>query len=274
MSCARNYTMKSEPERPYILQGAGEFERLEHQSSFDFTSPERDLGDISLAPGQRFLDAGCGSGILARYLAQKFPKVTGFGFDMAETTLAAAKKASEHLKNLTYVNDNIISPSTETGPLNLIYSRYVVQHLSPSDQLNCVKSCYQRLAPKGRLRLIDIDGLFYNIWPRTPFLHEALEKLEHLGTVDLRMGRKLPQLLSNGGFQKIEWRVETLGFQGELLELEAEMAATKIESGWQYYQSILGSADAVRRFKEEYLNALKIPGVVVFVNKFIADGVR
>lgn len=263
-----------EPEREYILQSPDEFERLEHQSQLDFTQPERDLGDIVLQPEQRFMDAGCGSGILARYLAMKYPYSVGYGMDMADTTLAKARQSAQKVTNLHLVKDNIITPRTDTGPLHLIYSRYVLQHLSPTDQVQFVRSSYDRLTSGGLLRLIDIDGLFYNIWPRTSFLDWALNKLEKEGTVDLRMGRKLPALLHVGGFRQTRWRVETLGFQGELLQTEAVMGASKIDSAHKYYEGVLGSTDAVHQFKEEYVQALQQPGVVAFVNKFIADGTK
>ncbi len=256
----------------YVLKGDSEFERLEHQSSLGMMSPERDLKDIRLERSQRFLDAGCGSGLSSRYLATNFPYSSGTGCDASDIILAKAKNAAKHLSNIQFQKEDIRDLSFESENFDLILCRYVLHHLSPQDRLKFAKSAKRCLKAQGKIRLIDIDGIFLNLYPETPFLAEAFHALETKGSVDMRVGRKLVSLLVEAGFSKVDWRVDTLEFKGDLKKEEKKMAAERIDSAIDYYIKVLGSKEKAYRFKEDFCSALDRPETVCFYSKFIVTG--
>ena len=80
------------PRSAYVLENPHEFQRLEEQSAqpeYDFRS---DLPALALPPGARILDAGCGSGIVARYLAERYPDAQAFFSEARQLNPDAAKE--------------------------------------------------------------------------------------------------------------------------------------------------------------------------------------
>jgi uncharacterized protein YbaR (Trm112 family)/SAM-dependent methyltransferase len=63
-----------------------------------------------LAPGDRILDAGCGSGEKASLLARMCPQQTVVGLDLGLGSLEKAALAYGDVENLNYVQGNILQP--------------------------------------------------------------------------------------------------------------------------------------------------------------------
>ncbi len=260
----------------YVLEAENEFDRLEKQSTYqkyDYRK-ELELGGFSPKDGARILDAGCGSGVVSRHIATVFPRVSVVGCDACETRLAQAKRAGASFGNLSFKMQDLSKLEFSNNYFDWAIVRYVLQHVAANMRIVALQEIFRCLRPNGKLCIIDFDGPFYNIYPRTPLVDEVLNKMEAQSPVDLRIGRKLPSLLLKAGFSEVEWCIDTIQCHGAALNDEKILIPEKLENATPFLSEFLGSKSKVEAFKSEYRELLDKPGVVLFYNKFIVTGSR
>ncbi|MBI2606613.1 MAG: class I SAM-dependent methyltransferase [Deltaproteobacteria bacterium] len=256
---------------PYVLEAKTEFERLEQQSSFSKYDYEKEFSrsGIIIESGQRVLDAGCGSGIVSRYFAKMYPKAMVTGCDISDERIERARQEAADLPNLDFQVQDLSHLAFENESFNLIFCRYVLQHLPQKIRHPALIELARCLKPRGQICVIDFDGPFYNIYPQTEFIADVLQKLETEAPFDLRVGRKLPHLLHTAGFKEIHWQIETIEGRGKILDDEKQLIPPKIDHAMPFLSEFLGSIALAQRFKNEYLGLLNQPDLVLFYNKFI-----
>jgi len=66
----------------------------EQGSDFQFENAKKALAQFKLPDYKVIVDAGCGSGRVAQYMAQQAPKSTVIGFDISESQIEEAQKKS------------------------------------------------------------------------------------------------------------------------------------------------------------------------------------
>lgn len=260
----------------YVLESKSEFDRLEQQSGLSGYDYQRELALSGLPPiqgGMRVLDAGCGSGIVTRYLAGESPGCEVVGCDLSEVRVGQARDAAQGLSNLHFEVRDLARLDYPESHFDVILCRYVLQHLSAEARTAALTGFLRCLKPGGRLVVIDFDGGFLNLHPQpSPWLQEALWKMETRFPVDLRIGRKLPRMLVMAGFTQTQWRIDVLEWRDELLAQERRLLDQRILALEPVLTQVLGSTPEARRFHREYLEALDTPGCVLFYNKFIVTG--
>ncbi|ATB33625.1 class I SAM-dependent methyltransferase [Melittangium boletus] len=260
----------------YVLESKSEFNRLEHQSGLSGYDYQRELalsGLPAIQDGMRVLDAGCGSGIVTRYLAQEHPGCEVEGCDLSEVRVAQARDAAKGFSRLRFKVQDLARLDYPEAHFDIILCRYVVQHLPPESHSAVLTGFLRCLKPGGHLLLIDFDGGFLNLHPQpSEWLREALRKMETRFPVDLRIGRKLPHLLVKAGFIQTQWRIDVLEWSGDMLAQERMLLDQRILALEPVLSHVLGSVPEARRFHREYLEALDTPGCVLFYNKFIVTG--
>jgi len=260
----------------YVLESESEFDRLERQSRLAGYDYLHELALAALPPlheGMRVLDAGCGSGILARHLARQHPGCAIVGCDLSEIRVHQAQDAAKDVPNLHFEVRDLVLLDYPEGHFDIIICRYVLQHLPQEIRSTVLANFLRRLKPGGRLVTIDFDGGFLNLHPQpSSWLQEALRMMETQFPVDLRIGRKLPHLLVQAGFSEIGWRIEVLEWRDELLVQERALMDQRLLALEPVLAAVLGGTLEAQRFRSEYLAALDAPGCVLFYNKFIVTG--
>lgn len=101
--------------------------------------------------GDAFLDLGCGTGILTRMLADKFPNSHIVGVDVSANYLEVAKKNSRHYKNITYIHQDA-EQLTLDDKFDCIVSSYIPKYC---DAKNLTQVCMKHL--KKQVRIIFHD---------------------------------------------------------------------------------------------------------------------
>ena len=101
--------------------------------------------------GNSFLDLACGTGILTRIIAKKFPKSSVVGVDITQGYLELAKKKSFACKNISYLLED-----AETIDLlkkfDYITASYLPKYCDPAILVN---RCILHLKPNGTIILHD-----------------------------------------------------------------------------------------------------------------------
>ena len=257
----------------YILESAEENERLERQSREIAYNYKEDLEDLKLSDFQNILDAGCGSGVVSRYIADQAPRSTVTGCDISPSRVEEARSriATKMTGSLKFEVQDLRATQYQESSFNLIYSRYVAEHQTQADLLALVGEWKRILKPGGVLRIVDVDGCFHNIYPQTELLARGLKRLEAASELDLRVGRKLPFIACSAGLKEIDLRISTHAFRGESLKAEIEIVKDRFRVASEFFKALFGSELESKRFEKEYLAAMQVQGSVLFYNRFITS---
>ncbi len=254
----------------YVLENQNEWNRLEHQSTLPQYDYRKELAGIPFQAGESVLDAGCGSGVVTRYLAETYPENQITGCDSAEERLIETIAASRHLKNAGFKAGALEKQDLfKENTFDAIICRYVLQHVTPDLRETVVANLFFWLKPGGKLILIDFDGTVHNLYPRTEFVDQTLKKIEREAKVDLRIGRKLPAFCFKAGFQNVTYRIETTAFNEESKQSELNEMQARLTHSMPFLKAELNSQSQAERFCQEFLSSLRNPESVYFYNKFV-----
>lgn len=272
-SCSLSTSWKGVRQLSYSLETEREFDRLEYQSSLPQYDYRVELRELEIPHGARVLDAGTGSGVVARYLAARDSSARVVGCDLSEQRVARAREAARTLKNLELRVEDLQQLSFPDESFDVVICRYVVEHLAPAARQRVIDELARCLAAQGQLCLVDCDGMFTNVYPAPDPLPELVARLRSDDTVDLEIGRKLPSMLVAAGLTAVRTRIEPFQFFGEEgLEAAARLLGWTLDAVQPYLTRLLGGEDKARAARRAYLEAIHAPGGIFFSHKFIVTG--
>jgi ubiquinone/menaquinone biosynthesis C-methylase UbiE len=177
--------------------------------------------------GQRILDLGCGTGIVARRLAQRFNGQAAIaGLDLSPNMLAVAQAAAEKEDlAITWHEGRAEQLPFADASFDLVVCQFTLMFLA--DRALALSEAHRVLAPGGRIALSVFQGL-----DRHPF-YQALDQAIHkrLGAscvqdiFALGDAQGLHRLVSGSGFEdvKIEARSMTCRFPNPQAFLAGEI---------------------------------------------------
>ena len=125
----RTTLQMSEHSRPYAIHSDEECERLELQARL--ANVEGHLRHLPVAPGNRVLDAGCGSGSMSRLLARSFPRAEVVGVDLREQYLDFARRlaTAENIRNLMFRSADVFALPFADESFDIVWTKYLLQWL-------------------------------------------------------------------------------------------------------------------------------------------------
>lgn len=94
-----------------------------------------------------FLDLACGTGILTRKIAEKFPNSSIIGIDITKSYLELAKKNSISNKNISYLHQDAERIDL-SKKFDYITTSYLPKYCEPTV---LVKRCVEHLKPDGKI---------------------------------------------------------------------------------------------------------------------------
>jgi ubiquinone/menaquinone biosynthesis C-methylase UbiE len=256
----------------YSLETDREFERLEFQSSLPQYDYRLELRELEIPQGARVLDAGTGSGVVARYLAERHPGARVVGCDLSEQRVARARAAARTIDNLEFRVEDLRNLSFAAGSFDVIVCRFVLEHLGPATRRQALGEFARCLARDGQLCVVDVDGAFTSVHPALEPIPELIARLRSDDTVDLEIGRKLPGMLLAAGLAETRTRIEPVYYHHEEVETASMMLGWTLDAVQPYLARLLGSADKARAARAAYLDAVRAPGGMFFCHKFIVTG--
>lgn len=257
----------------YILESKKEFERLERQAqnpAYDF---RRELSGLVVPHRANILDAGCGSGVVTRYLATEYPQALIHGCELSTDRIEMAQKAAADLSNVSFTNASITKMPFEKSTFDVVISRYVFQHLTAKTITAALREFQRVMKPGAKLTVIDGDGLFVNLFPQSKTVTNALRKMSSSGMVDFSVGRKLPSLLVEAGFQEVAWKMETADHNMDSREAEVQLMRERFHVAAEKLSKLLGKK-AAQKFADAYLKELAAPGSTYFTQTFVVTGTK
>ena len=227
-------------QKNYIISGGVKGrERLRILSQVMAGDTNRLLDCVGIKPGMACLDAGCGGGDVTCELARRVGEtgtVVGLDMDQIKLDIARQEAKEQHYTNVEFRYADIYKESGK-AEFDRVYSRFLLTHLrDPSDALLRLQSF---LKPGGVGIFEDIDFSGYYTYPKS----EAFTKYcsLHIQAARLRggdsnIGQRLPVLVQQAGFKKIQIQiVQPVAFEGDVKLIDPitmeNIAETVIEEG-------------------------------------------
>lgn len=104
-----------------------------------------------ISKAETILDLACGTGILTRKLAQKFPNSKIIGVDITPSYLEVAKTNSSSHNNILFIHQDAENLCLDLK-FDCIVSSYIPKYCDPK---TLVQTCMNHLKPNGRIILHD-----------------------------------------------------------------------------------------------------------------------
>jgi ubiquinone/menaquinone biosynthesis C-methylase UbiE len=177
--------------------------RLQDQAS---TLVELLHSDTSYAAGSLVLEAGCGVGAQTVTLARNSPEARITSLDIAESSLAEAKRKVEAagLNNVQFQHGDIFDLPFRPESFDHIFVCFVLEHLSrPVEALAALKNL---LKVGGTITVIEGDHGSTYFFPDSEAAHKAIQcqvELQRRAGGNALIGRELYPLLHHAGFGTI-----------------------------------------------------------------------
>ena len=100
-----------------------------------------------ISNGDSFLDLACGTGILTREIAKKFPSAEIVGIDITKSYLDVAKQNSNSFDNISFLLDDAEKFNLDSK-FDCITASYLPKYCDPEI---LVKNCITHLKPGGKI---------------------------------------------------------------------------------------------------------------------------
>lgn len=259
----------------YIMEAAIEASRLEEQVFQTNYSIVDELKGFRFKPDERVMDAGCGTGVLSRYLVEHFGVRSVDALDVSDLRL---KQASKLLGPATrdairfHRQDLDLLDSRFHGRYDTVICRFVIEHAEAPERI--LAELRKALRPGGRLIVIELDGVFINLHSANAKLNRFMTKLRKHLTFDLEIGRKVPGMLKRAGFSGIEWDARLLACRGESLREEYGNTVKRFAGINAFLLKLFKTQAKCDEFRALYLEEmLKEENTCVFT-KYVVSGVK
>jgi len=170
---------------------------------------------------KNILDAGCGVGGSARYLARKYgAQVKGVNISTVQIQRARELTIQADLGDqVTFAEQDILSIDDTFGPYDLVWSMENAEHIAPKEDM--LELFFDRLRPGGRLLLITWCTRDVSQVPLSKKEERILDKLCRLYHLPPWISlRRYEELSEEVGFQDIQtadWSAYVAPFWGAVI---------------------------------------------------------
>lgn len=264
------------------MEGPLEVERLE--SKTDARAALEQLERVGLATGMSVLDAGSGTGAVARAVAARVgpegrvvaldgsPRRSAAGAVLARSERA---RADGRAAPLTFVAGDVTAPPLRPASFDLVWSRFLFGYLADPDL--ALARLVELARPGGKVVVGEVDGHGLFHWPLPPRVAEGMARFEAAlrGAFDPYAGRKLYHRFRRVGLAQV--KVHVLPYH--LLTDEVSGAQlfnwrTKLETLRPLAAKALGGAEAYDAFSRDFLAMLQDPDTLTYSVLMLVEGVR
>lgn len=261
----------SEGRMAYALEHKNESERLERQARSKEYSvwDEIEIAKQQIQSASNILDAGCGTGILARAFRRLNPTARILGLDTSSDRLTYARELTDDL-NILYDLCSLDTTDLPSGSHQFVGTRYVFEHLA--NPASVAQEFYRILSEQGHVLVVDFDGIFTGYHSPCDELNEMLNEFRDRCPADLDVGRKIASILVKAGFCIKAQKLSLIHFQGVALTQEKENNKLRFLTAWETIVKVFQSSKRATKFKELYLQYFDHPGSTIFHTKCIVLG--
>jgi SAM-dependent methyltransferase len=209
--------------------------RLEHRgrSPDEVATRAQYLDLLGVGPGDRVLDAGCGTGVVTRDLARRVgPAGRVTGVDPGPALLAAARALAEEAglaDRIDFREGDVRALPVPADAYDVALAATVLSHVAGGER--AIPELVRVVRPGGRVGVFDLDTDSLIIaHPDRVLTRRVVAAHSDHGVVDGWLGRRLPGCLAAAGLAGVRVRAftplerEPDGFYAGVAERAAELA--------------------------------------------------
>lgn len=259
-----------EGEHPYPDD---ELARLKAQAQALWPKEARVLREWGLRPDADLLEVGCGPGFITEVLRAEVPSGSLTCLELEEHLIERARARVRD--GVRFVHGSILDPDLPAESYDVVYARLLMQHV-PKPRA-ALRQMRRLLRPGGQVIIADVDeALWGALHPGPP--RELLEHVLGLQSElqaqrggDRLIGRKLPGMLREAGFERI--RVEAIAVSSDELGMAA--LAPHFDIGPRYAMLVEhdpSAKDAVEELAREMERFLASPSASAMLLIFMYAG--
>jgi SAM-dependent methyltransferase len=170
--------------------------RLTNAAFITFLRPE---------PGMRVLEVGSGLGLLAAEVAASANGIQVVGVERSPAQIAAAARHP----NVAYVEGDAHKLDSPDGTFDLVYARYLLEHVSAPDTV--VREMRRVARPGGRIAACENDITLLRLDPPCPMFERvwtAFAAYQRTLGGDALIGRRLYRLFRTVGLATVELSIQ------------------------------------------------------------------
>jgi len=262
----------SKHSRPYAIHSAAECDRLERQAAL--AGLPGHLRFVPVPPQAHILDAGCGTGSMARLLAATHQEAQVVGVDVREDYIAygAEQADGDGLRNVEFRQGDIFSLPFADATYDVVWSKYVLQwvkepHLAIAE--------FRRVTKRGGVVVCaNFDGFAMTHWPEDPTLQPQFEKVVPQ-LVDPFIGRKMAPMFMCAGLVdlKIDFEPDRLfTIIGAIDPDRRQNFADQLSAARLYISTILGGEHKADQFATAFLRFYDNPNTCSYTTLYFVRG--
>jgi ubiquinone/menaquinone biosynthesis C-methylase UbiE len=260
----------------YVIHTDEEPLRLERQARlYDIAAEVRRL---ELSGCTRVLDAGCGSGAMARAIARAAPQAEVVGIDREERYIdfARRKAAQDGLNNLRFEVADVTALPLPSEHFDRVWSKHLLQWVGRREE--AVAEFVRVARPGGRVLCANFDQFFVAQYPVDPQLQPQIEhwmaSAAQAFGFDNRMGPKLPLLLRRAGLVDIGFDITPdtafCGFGGD--PERVWNWEIQVRGSTPFSEKIFGGPEAAQDFNDRLMRRMRDPDVFVSCQMYYVYG--
>jgi ubiquinone/menaquinone biosynthesis C-methylase UbiE len=260
----------------YAMENPEEVRRLESKTDAEAALAQLEL--VGLAPGMSVLDAGSGSGAVARAIGGAVGpagRVVALDASAARSSAGAALAREARRSNVAFVAGDVGAPPLRDGSFDLVWSRFLFGYLADPDR--ALRQLAALARPGGKVAVGEVDGHGMFHWPLPPRVAEGLPRFEAgLAEVfDPWAGRKLYHRFRRLGLADVRVHVLPYHLYAESIS-EAQLFnwRLKLETLRTVGVKALGGEAAWDAFARDYLAMLQDPDTLTYSVLVLVEGVR
>ena len=257
----------------YSMESIVEASRLEEQAYCGNYSIETEFRDFSFDPDEVVMDAGCGTGVLSRYIVEQHKVKHIDALDYSDLRLQQAKGFVKgpakraihfHQQNLSELEPKFY------GKYDTVICRYVIEHLEKPVEV--LENLHKALKKNGRMIIVEMDGVFINLHSENEMFNAYMNELKSKIRFDLNIGKKVPSYLKRIGLSQIDWKASLVNCQGQNLLEERANTEKRFVALQDFFMGIFGTEERCQEFKHLYFQEMDKPENTLVFTKYICSG--
>jgi ubiquinone/menaquinone biosynthesis C-methylase UbiE len=260
----------------YLMESAAEAARLEGKT--DDAISHQQLTLTGLGSGMRALDAGCGTGAVARVMAKIVgPEGSVVAADASAERVEAGRAlaAQSQIDNLEFVQADLRAAPVIRESFDYVWSRFLFEYLADPDVV--LRQLIEATVVGGKVVVGDLDNNSLIHYPMSESAAAGLARMIDAlkGQFDPLAGRKLYHRFQQQGLANIRAHVLPYHvYAGPAPAADMANWTAKFVTLRAVGARAFDSGPAYERWVEEFIDHLRDPAVFTYSTLIIVEGTR